>query len=68
MFQQVGSQEICFINIREYVLGNADRKDLENDLIQRCVALLGVLRYLFRYALVKKSFFFTLCLVFCALV
>lgn len=45
------------------MLGNADR----NDLIRRCVDLLGVLRYLFRYALVKQ-FFFTLRLVFCVLV
>lgn len=41
MFQQVGSQERCFIHIQEYVLGNADRKDLQNDLIQRCTDLLG---------------------------
>lgn len=68
VFQQVGSQEICFINIWEYVLGNVDRKDLQNDLIQRCVDLLGGLRHPFRYALVKKSLFFILCLVFCALV
>lgn len=65
VFQQVGSQEMCFINIWEYVLGNADRKDLQNDLNQRSTDLLGVLQYLFTYALVMKSFF-TLCLVFCA--
>lgn len=68
VFWQGGSQETRFLNIQEYVLGSPDREDLWDDLIQRYVDLLGMLRYLLRYAFVKKAFLLILCLVLCALI
>lgn len=56
--------EIGFLNIWKHVLESADREDLWNDLIQRCVDLQGMLRYPLRCDFVK-AFLFTLCLVLC---